>query len=662
MNLRRKVIVSAALAAALGLVSSLGFIALQARSVIGEQAGQVAELTATTQARRLEGVFAAHYASVYGNAALVQGSLAEHKPVSREQVNAVMADVLGRSKGVLAFSLGLEPNVLDGRDAAYVNSKGHDATGRFIPYWYRKDGQPTLEPLTGYDKDDWYLLPKKTLQDAPVEPYKYPVAGKDVLMTSLMTPIVVGGRFVGVAGADIDLSFLTDELGQIRPFGEGRVRLLSAGGRYIAHEEAAMVGQSMADLPGELAERLKRGEAVRQVHAGANGDLVRYLQPFAIGKAGTYWTLEVELPLRVTTASATHMTYVAGGIALLAMGLLVLTLAGLLTRILQPVESLRRAMADLSSGSADLRARLPFAGDDEIGQIATAYNVFMGRLQGLIAEVKQRVIALEGGVGKLAENSHQIAGHSAGQCDAAGAAAAGLEQITVSVASVSAGAGEVRAIAREASELSETAEADIDASAQGIAHIERTTSDLGRRVGALSEHSREIGSIVHVIGELAGQTNLLALNAAIEAARAGEQGRGFAVVADEVRKLAERTASSTQVIGQTIEQVQNDIAEAVREVETVAEQVARSNELSGQAVTSIRNIRTVAGQLAQQSADIAASLAEQSAASEDIARHVEKIASMSNENNAAVQSSDQAIEQLAQDAGQLGRQVAEFQV
>ncbi len=665
MNLKSKVVLAAAVLASVGLICSIGFIAYRAKTVVGEQAESIAQLTASAEARRIQGVFAARYASVYGLARLVSATLADHKPLSRDQINNIMASTLKDTPDVLAFSLGLESNVLDNKDSSFVNTEAHDATGRFLPYWFRENGVIKHEALNGYDKvgeNDWYIIPQKTLQDAPVEPYKYAVGGKEVLMTSLMTPIIVGGKFHGVAGTDIDLSILKEELSRLRPFGEGRVRLISASGRYISHENAAAIGQPVNDMAADFLSQIKAGKSVRNIVATPAGDSFRYVEPFAIGKDGAFWALEVEIPVKLAVLPATQMAWIAALIAAATLILLVVALTFLISHIMLPLRYLQNSVMALSEGKADLRTRLPVGGNDEIGHIAEAYNRFIERIQNLIREIQSQVHDLRDTTARLTHNSQQIADRSETQSGAAGSVASAVEEITVSIASVSDAAREIRDIAESANSHASEAEARIRTSAENAQQIDQTTQALGKRVASLQNYSLEIGNIVQVITDLAGQTNLLALNAAIEAARAGEQGRGFAVVADEVRKLAERTTSSTQIIGRTIDSVQQGIALAVDEVAGVSEQVRQSTTLTTQAVSSIQTISHISQQLSQQFTDIASSLAEQTAASSDIAKHVENISSMSSDNNDAVQDGNKVIDQLSSQAEILERKIREFTV
>jgi methyl-accepting chemotaxis protein len=179
-------------------------------------------------------------------------------------------------------------------------------------------------------------------------------------------------------------------------------------------------------------------------------------------------------------------------------------------------------------------------------------------------------------------------------------------------------------------------------------------------IRSLESRTNEISSIANVIKEIAAQTNLLALNAAIEAARAGEQGRGFAVVADEVRKLAERTSAATEEIGGMIGAIQSDTASAVGAMDQALPQVERGVELAQEAAQSLRDIRDGAGTTLNRIRDVALATREQSAASNAIAQQVESIAQMVEETSASMQQTAESAHNLEQVAQELGALVARF--
>jgi methyl-accepting chemotaxis protein len=255
-----------------------------------------------------------------------------------------------------------------------------------------------------------------------------------------------------------------------------------------------------------------------------------------------------------------------------------------------------------------------------------------------------------------------VANGSTSQSEAASAMAATVEQITVSIAHVSEGAFEALRISRNSGELSEHGGEIIHRAAEEIRKIADTVRQTSTSIENLGEQSTRISSIVKVINEIANQTNLLALNAAIEAARAGEQGRGFAVVADEVRKLAERTSKSTQEVTQMIDTIQTSSRIAVDGMAAMVGQVDGGVALAQQAGEAINQINAGSSQVLSTVSDISSALAEQSKASNDIAAHIERVAQMTEENSASAELSASAASDLAKLADDMRTTVNRFKI
>jgi methyl-accepting chemotaxis protein len=240
--------------------------------------------------------------------------------------------------------------------------------------------------------------------------------------------------------------------------------------------------------------------------------------------------------------------------------------------------------------------------------------------------------------------------------------AASVEQMTVSISHISDRATDTQTVSSETGRLSREGAAVVHRSADEMAQIAQSVNQSADVVRRLGEKSKEIAHIVSVIKDIADQTNLLALNAAIEAARAGEQGRGFAVVADEVRKLSEKTAGSTNEIASMVEAIAMGTQEAVGSMESGVARVDAGVALARQAGESITQIEGASAKLLDAVNDISSALKEQSQASNDIAKHVEKIAQMSEENSVAIKEAAQASHSLETLAGSLTTSVSRFKI
>lgn len=322
------------------------------------------------------------------------------------------------------------------------------------------------------------------------------------------------------------------------------------------------------------------------------------------------------------------------GISIAAL-LLGMVTAALITRsITGPLERMRQAISGIEKDH-DFTRRLRIDSNDEVGQTAHAFNDLVAALQQSLSQVVVGVSRVSGAAQSLSSSSTQVAQSSNAQSEAASSMAAAVEQMTVSIGQVSDSAREAVDISRKSGELSTAGGGIIQSASSEMSKIAESVRHTAQVIEQLGEHSSQISSIVQVIKEVADQTNLLALNAAIEAARAGEQGRGFAVVADEVRRLAERTTHATEEITRMIIAMQGSAQAAVSTMGTMVDQVGGGVELASQAGSSIVQIRDGADHVVGVVNEISSALAEQSRASNDIASQVEKVAQMTEQNRAA---------------------------
>jgi len=224
---------------------------------------------------------------------------------------------------------------------------------------------------------------------------------------------------------------------------------------------------------------------------------------------------------------------------------------------------LRNAIRDLSAGNGDLTRRLPANSGDEIGVIAQSFNAFMESLRQMFLKVREQTDCMSGHVDTIDAASQRLASGSQMTANIAGQNSAAIDELTQSVSYIVGNSRSAADLVRQASSLSSDSATSMRQAVSEISGVSQSMESLTSAMQSLETQSAQIGSIATIIKEIADQTNLLALNAAIEAARAGEQGRGFAVVADEVRKLAERTASATIEIDQKLRAMRDNSGQAV---------------------------------------------------------------------------------------------------
>ena len=497
----------------------------------------------------------------------------------------------------------------------------------------------------GYDPTarPWYKENVNATSTVMTDPYVDMSTKK--LVISFVEPVKKNGTFAGVLGTDVLLDDIVASVLGIKLVGDGYGMLISKNGQVLVHRDAARVTKPASDLvpelkPELLADLAKSGE-MREITLD---NTTKYFFVQAIDGTDLYLALAVDKSLALAPLSSLLWQAL---VMLVVILLIVVPLAGFLVSTqLSSIRHIHDTMVEIANGGGDLTRKIKISGNDEVAETAEAFNRFLDQLRSMFARIDEESLQLTAGINNIHGVIEQLSDDSQRLAELTSENAAAIEEITVSISHIADSSHDVDKLTKDTDVLSLESVSAVKGVADETGESARDVEALSAMLNGLSQRSQEISGIIRVIKEIADQTNLLALNAAIEAARAGEQGRGFAVVADEVRKLAERTSQATVQITGMIEGVSGETSKAVENMQSTLTAVRGGANHSTEAAEKIDAIRQNIKEVVIKIEEIALSTKEQFSATTAMAQAAEKITTQTLHSDSALQLAAKEVKHL----------------
>ncbi|BCO14928.1 methyl-accepting chemotaxis protein [Aeromonas hydrophila] len=611
----------------------------------------------------------------------------------RTAVNQQLHDAAASSDNLLGVYAVFEPDQLDGEDSNYHGSSalGSNDQGRFSTYWARVDGK--IEPevqnesvladesptAAGGVENEWYRCSIRSKALCLLEPYLDDVGSQKVLMTSVTVPLLEQEKLLGMVGVDISLTALQSlvkEMDQELYEGQGKVLLVSSQGRVAGVDGfdvtlGSPLGQQYQTLAGELQGWLGQGQVSSRW--SPDGTLLQTFVPVKMRGTEQKWGIYIELPRSVVLASALQlqddlsgqasrsvMTQLLIGSLISAVALICIWLMA--HQIVAPIRAVVARLKDIASGEGDLTQRIELRRDDEIGELAKWFNSFLNKLQSTISQVIDTVAGTRASAEQAASVAERTSAGMQAQYQEVDLVATAFEELSATALQVAGNANSAVAAANQADTAAQEGKYVVADTQEAMRKLMAVISDAKPVVEHLSANSENINDILVVIQGIAEQTNLLALNAAIEAARAGEQGRGFAVVADEVRNLAGRTQNAIVEIQTLIGQLQSGTEAVVKAIMTGHSQADLTLTKVDLSVSVLEQIIHAVATIHQMNEQIARAAQEQSGVADEINRNVSNIRDVSHTIRAEAASSAENGRELSALADKQQQLVGQFKV
>ncbi|MBN3495515.1 methyl-accepting chemotaxis protein [Vibrio neptunius] len=599
-------------------------------------------------------------------------SVSQLKQETTSALNSEMANVSHATSRYISDWLLIRSDMMLANEVSILNSSNADRemlitkrAGKFLSVYAGFDdgsiayGDKTEDWPANYDPRTrpWYKDAMATNGLIVTEPYQ-DFDGSIVVSFAK----AFNGRKNGVLAADLTVTSIIEEVLNVHLDNDGFSFLVDGKNNIVAYQDEKLSQQPLTELNPALAadkvHQLVNTSTISTIHWPQQGDKLIYV----VNVPNTDWSLGIVVDKGMAYASVTEQIKFTA-IASIFLYILIASISTyVITRLLKPLQTLSAALSQLSHGEGDLTQRIEIRRMDEIGELAQHVNQFLSQMQSMLSGIiyHSRELSVQ------AKQANQLAQQSSQQVETQ---QNDVNQIATAIHEMSATAAEVAnhaELTANASQGSASACEDgqqvIEKNRQAIVELADQVSAASGIISELENNTQSINQILSTIREIAEQTNLLALNAAIEAARAGEQGRGFAVVADEVRVLSQRTHGSTEEIRSMIETLQNNTQLAVNSMESSTALAGTSVDYAQQAYESLNTITSAITEINDMALQIASAAEEQRAVSEDISRNTQGIKDASDVLSEQAMHSSESATNMFTSANTVRTEVERFKV
>ncbi|AMK75290.1 MULTISPECIES: methyl-accepting chemotaxis protein [Methylomonas] len=606
-------------------------------------------------------------------------------PAMREHVNQIVRQSTEASPGVLSTYVTAELNGFDNADARYVGDEksGSSASGRYSPYWVRdengqvssvQEGENVITdetPQVAHPLNWWYTCPKLTRNACVVDPYLY----EGVLMASVVNPILAGEVYVGGAGTDLGLGFLSKTISAANAGiygGQGRILLISQDGVIAGDSRLQELATAAQTALGDHYRLIANSIRDSSTHFSIASDAgkVYIVLPFKLAEGASTWAVYMEMPIAAVLAEQQAVEQlldhqrnvtVTGqiGVAAAIVAVAMLLAWNVLGRLINPLKQVATSVRTITE-SNDLTRALPVASHDEVGELAGDLNILFDKLRLLINQIKasSQTVNLSSSLSSKinADNAQRLSMQKRE-----------VQQVVSSMAEMAVSAHDIAEHAQRAQSSTANAMQSVlkgcDVVKASTVKIASLSENIGQAIRVIEDmrlESKNITAIVDTISGIADQTNLLALNASIEAARAGDQGRGFAVVADEVRHLAKSVQDATHEINKMVNSLISKTGKAVEVISVGRQRMDETVALSNAAEEALFIINDSVNRIGDMNKHIAEAVKEQSHVTQNLDKNLNTIGEVIVELVESGTAAHTASSELNQQAAYLHGQVEQF--